>query len=206
VDFFNNHFENELIFIGKITHSIGGSGFGSGSSGGSGSGGGSSVWVRLFHFFKTFSDKSTVISIKVRAGKKFLPHAVRYGKRYYERRKYNKGMYAGMGAGAGYYAGSQMNRPDRYYSSDDYNYPPVVDDPPEQIDGKPPTVFYCIQEDLNTTLVNKTLNEEGFGVCNISGELVTCPIEIQCRTDEADNCCEGRLLIIIIYLLKRLFR
>jgi hypothetical protein len=37
-----------------------------------------------------------------------LPHAVRFGKRYYQRRKYNKGMYAGIGAGAGYYAGSRM--------------------------------------------------------------------------------------------------
>jgi hypothetical protein len=40
--------------------------------------------------------------IKVRAGKKFLPQAARFGKRYYQRRKYNKGMYAGVG----YYAGS----------------------------------------------------------------------------------------------------
>ena len=29
------------------------------------------------------------------------------------------------------------------------------------------------------------------GVCNVSGKLVTCPIEIECRMDEADNCCEG---------------
>jgi hypothetical protein len=35
------------------------------------------------------------------------------------------------------------------------------------------------------------LNDEGFGVCNISGALVTCPIEIECNTNEADNCCEG---------------
>lgn len=74
---------------------------------------------------------------------------------------------------------------------DYYGYPPVVDNPPEQVDGKPPTVFYCIQEDLNTTLVNETLNAEGFGTCNISGQLVTCPIEIECQTSEADNCCEG---------------
>jgi len=33
-----------------------------------------------------------------------LPAAARYGVRYYQRRKYNKGMYAGMG----YYAGSRM--------------------------------------------------------------------------------------------------
>ncbi len=59
---------------------------------------------------------STVI-IKVRTGKTFLPHAVRFGKRYYQRRKYNKGMYAGMGAGAGYYAGSRMsNHHGNYYS------------------------------------------------------------------------------------------
>jgi len=37
-----------------------------------------------------------------------LPAAARFGVRYYQRRKYNKGMYAGMGAGAGYYAGSHM--------------------------------------------------------------------------------------------------
>ena len=161
--------------------------------------------------FSNFSHKFIVIIIKVRAGKKFLPYAIRYGKRYYERRKYNKGMYAGMGAGAGYYAGSRMNQQGDYYPSDgyndpsdNYNYPPIVDEPPEQIDGKPPTVFYCIQEDLNSTLVNNTLNEEGFGVCNISGELVTCPIEIQCKTDEADNCCEGSFmkLLLFVYLLK----
>lgn len=46
---------------------------------------------------------------QVRTGKTFLPHAVRFGKRYYQRRKYNKGMYAGIGAGTGYYAGSRMN-------------------------------------------------------------------------------------------------
>lgn len=74
---------------------------------------------------------------------------------------------------------------------DNYGYPPVVDNPPEQVDGKAPTVFYCIQEDLNATLVNETLNAEGFGTCNISGQLVTCPVEIECQTSEADNCCEG---------------
>jgi hypothetical protein len=176
--------------------------------------------------FSNFSHNFIVIIVKVRAGKKFLPYAVRYGKRYYERRKYNKGMYAGMGAGAGYYAGNRMNQHGDYYPSDgyndpsviyhdpsddiyhdpsdNYNYPPVVNEPPKQIDGKPPTVFYCIQEDLNSTLVNDTLNEEGFGVCNISGELVTCPIEIQCKTDEADNCCEGSFmrLLLFIYSLK----
>ena len=155
------------------------------------------------------SDLSMIVLIKVRAGKKFLPYAVRYGKRYYQRRKYSKGMYAGMGAGAGYYAGSRMNDHNRYYQPnsrqtanqltitlsttilDYYGYPPVVDNPPEQVDGKPPTVFYCLQEDLNMTLVNETLNAEGFGTCNVSGQLVTCPIEIECQTSEADNCCEG---------------
>ncbi len=43
-----------------------------------------------------------IIITKAGAGKKFLPQAVRFGKRYYQRGKYNKGMYAG----AGYYAGS----------------------------------------------------------------------------------------------------
>lgn len=75
---------------------------------------------------------------------------------------------------------------------DYYGYPPVVENPPEKVDGKAPTVFYCIQEDLNSTLVNKTLNAEGIGVCNVSGQLVTCPIEIECQTSEADNCCEGQ--------------
>ena len=53
--------------------------------------------------------------VQVRAGKKFLPHAVRFGKRYYERRKYSKGMYAGAGAGAGYYAGSRMSHHTHHY-------------------------------------------------------------------------------------------
>ncbi|CAF3786583.1 unnamed protein product, partial [Adineta steineri] len=36
-----------------------------------------------------------------------------------------------------------------------------------------------------TTLVNKTLNKDGFGVCNVSGNLVTCPVEIECKMSEA---------------------
>jgi hypothetical protein len=36
------------------------------------------------------------------------------------------------------------------------------------------------------------LDKDGFGVCNISGKLVTCPIEIECKMSEADNCCEGK--------------
>ena len=77
-----------------------------------------------------------------------------------------------------------------------HGYPPVVDTIPDEIEGKKPTVFYCIQEDLNKTLVNKTLNDEGFGVCNISGELVSCPIEIECKITEADNCCEGKFTML----------
>ncbi len=49
------------------------------------------------------------------------------------------------------------------------------------------------------------MNAEGFGVCNVSGELVTCPIEIECKTSEADNCCEGQYSFdwnIYIYLSK----
>lgn len=76
---------------------------------------------------------------------------------------------------------------------DNYGYPPAVDDSSAQIDGKTPTVFFCLQQDLNTTLVNKTLDADGFGVCNISGRLITCPIEIECKISEADNCCEGKL-------------
>ncbi|CAF3236412.1 unnamed protein product [Rotaria socialis] len=156
--------------IRQITHGGGHSAFGSGVAGsGFGAGGsGGNSWVR--------------------AGKTFLPHAVRFGKRYYQRRKYNKGMYAG----AGYYAGSNMNRNNygNHYQTYDYGYPPVVDDPPEITDGKPTSVFYCLQEDLNMTLVNQTLDDEGFGTCNVSGLLVKCPIEIECQTNEADNCCE----------------
>lgn len=74
---------------------------------------------------------------------------------------------------------------------DNYGYPPQDRTPPALVDGKAPTVFYCIQEDLNATLVNQTLDANGFGTCNISGQLVQCPIEIECRISEADNCCEG---------------
>jgi len=98
------------LYLGQITHNSGskinsgtsssrfssgisGSGFSSGSSSGSGG----NAWVR--------------------AGKKFLPVAIRFGKRYYQRRKYSKGMYAGIGAGAGYYAGSRYGS---RYPSDGY--------------------------------------------------------------------------------------
>jgi hypothetical protein len=104
--FVNNYFEKDL-FLGKITQGgggfgAGGSRFGSGIGGSGGSGG--NVWVNIFLFY----DVPYLSIIKVRTGKKFLPAAARYGKRYYQRRKYNKGMYAGMGAGTGYYAGSHM--------------------------------------------------------------------------------------------------
>lgn len=60
--------------------------------------------------------------MQVRAGKKFLPVAVRFGKRYYQRRKYNKAIYAGAGAGAGYYAGSRMNQHHgNYYPNNQYD-------------------------------------------------------------------------------------
>lgn len=71
----------------------------------------------LLRSFTSISNLLIIIIIKVRAGKKFLPHAVRFGKRYYQRRKYNKGMYAGMGAGTGYYAGSRMHGPHYPYYS-----------------------------------------------------------------------------------------
>ena len=54
-----------------------------------------------------------------------------------------------------------------------------------------PSVFYCHQEDVHLTLIDGTLNEQGIGKCNIFNRVVTCPIEIECRTDEADACCEG---------------
>jgi hypothetical protein len=159
-----------------------------------------------------FFDISIFVIIQVRAGKKFLPYAVRYGKRYYQRRKYNKGMYAGMGAGTGYYAGSRMNNqeydyPDNQMRHHEYGYPPVVDDAPKEIDGETPMSFFCIQEDLNTTLVNKTLDKEGFGICNISDKLVTCPIEIECQKSEADNCCEGnyKKFFFLSFFIYRIF-
>ena len=89
---------------------------GIGGSGGSGGNG----WVNTIYSFSSMIIVMCWLSlliIKVRTGKKFLPYAARFGKRYYQRRKYNKGMYAGIGAGMGYYAGSR--RRDRY---DDY-YP-----------------------------------------------------------------------------------
>lgn len=76
-------------------------------------------------------------------------------------------------------------------SVDHYGYPPVSNSTPERVNGEVPLVFYCIQEDLNSTLVNTTLDKDGFGVCNVSGKLVTCPIEIECKMSEADTCCEG---------------
>jgi hypothetical protein len=80
---------------------------------------------------------------------------------------------------------------DELLHSDNYGYPPVEETIPDDVAGETQTKFYCIQEDLNMTLVNQTLNNEGMGVCNVSGRLIACPIEIECRTDEADNCCEG---------------
>lgn len=57
--------------------------------------------------------------------------------------------------------------------------------------GQRPTVFYCYQKDVHSTLIDGTLNEQGIGKCNIFGQVVTCPVEIECSTDEADECCEG---------------
>jgi hypothetical protein len=45
------------------------------------------------------------------------------------------------------------------------------------------------------------LNAEGFGVCKVSGKLVTCPIEIECQMDEADTCCEGKYSFYLILSL-----
>ena len=80
-----------------------------------------------------------------------------------------------------------------------YGYPPVSEHPPNTTNGTKPDVFYCIQEDLNTTLVNTTLDKDGFGVCNVSGKLVTCPIEIECKISEADTCCEGDQSKILLF-------
>lgn len=155
--------------IRKITNIGGISRF---SQSGGATGSGSGVWVR--------------------SAKSFLPHAARFGKRYYQRRKYNQGFYGGMGSAVGYRAGSRMYyHPYGYgYYHHNYGYPPANNTPPAKIDGKTPMVFYCIQEDLNTTLVNQTLDANGYGTCNISGKLVQCPIEIECQMSDADSCCE----------------
>lgn len=106
--------------LGKITHSGGGGGSAFGGTSGMSGGSGGSAWVTLLddRYLSVLCIYSFFI-LKVRAGKKFLPYAVRFGKRYYQRRKYSKGMYAGMGAGAGYYAGSHMHRygSNHYYHS-----------------------------------------------------------------------------------------
>jgi hypothetical protein len=111
--YFYHHLQKTTDILGKITNGMGGSGSSGGGISGSGSSGGN-VWVRSFSLINLF-----LFFIKVRAGKKFLPVAFRYGKRYYQRRKYNKGMYAGIGAGAGagagYYAGGQMDQNGNYY-------------------------------------------------------------------------------------------
>lgn len=98
-----------FCFLGQFAHAGGGSTFGSGGSSSS-SGSGGHAWVNIFSF-KEIQEISTrvFIWIKVRTGKKFLPTAVRFGKRYYQRRKYSQGVYAGIGAGAGYHAGSHMH-------------------------------------------------------------------------------------------------
>ncbi len=57
------------------------------------------------------SDNPLMIILKVRTGKTFLPHAARFGKRYYQRRTYNQGIYAS----AGYYTGSRMSHQGHYY-------------------------------------------------------------------------------------------
>ncbi|CAF3786603.1 unnamed protein product [Adineta steineri] len=152
--------------IRKITGSTG-SGFRSGGSRFGIGGSGGDVWVR--------------------SSKKFLPPAARFGKRYYQRTTYMRT----LPVGTGYHTGSRVHYYPIYYGHGHYyGYPPVEKEPPKHINGTPPTVFYCIQEDLNTTLVNKTLNKDGFGVCNVSGNLVTCPVEIECKMSEADICCE----------------
>lgn len=69
---------------------------------------------------------------------------------------------------------------------DPYSNPSDIDN-----NGQTPTIFYCHQEDFHLTLIRGTLDDEGFGKCNISNRVVLCPIEIECRTDEADECCEG---------------
>ena len=95
-----------------------------GGFGGSGGAAGGSSWVtKLSLSSRTCMPSTAILFIKVRAGKKFLPVAVRFGKRYYQRRKYQKGMYAGIGGVAGYHYGSRMNQQDRYYQNGKYPFP-----------------------------------------------------------------------------------
>jgi hypothetical protein len=49
-------------------------------------------------------------------------------------------------------------------------------------------------------LIDGTLNEQGFGKCNIFNRIVTCPIEIECQTSEADDCCEGNYNLTSSYI------
>ena len=84
----DNYFEEKSLLLGQMTHGSGG-GFGSGGSGGH-------VWVNtVYSILMTFFTYQFFI-LKVRSGKKFLPHAARFGKRYYQRRKYSQGGYRGV--------------------------------------------------------------------------------------------------------------
>ncbi len=48
------------------------------------------------------------------------------------------------------------------------------------------------------------MNSEGFGICDISDKLVSCSIEIECKTVEADNCCEGKLFVFICLFIENI--
>ncbi|CAF1531879.1 unnamed protein product [Rotaria sordida] len=131
----------------------------------------------------------------VQAGKKYLPIAINYVKRYHQRRKYTTRAYNIINDDGQFYAANEMRNEYNelpYDNGDDNNflYPTDTDDSSAKIDDQIPTVFYCHQKNFHLTLIPGTLNDEGIGKCNIANRIVTCPIEIQCEISEADDCCE----------------
>ena len=61
-----------------------------------------------------------------------------------------------------------------------------IDNESEESDEELSTIYYCVQED--------------FDMCNNSGKIVRCPIEIECQTSEANSCCEGIFRKSFLYL------
>jgi hypothetical protein len=80
---------------------------------------------------------------------------------------------------------------DDYHNRDNNIDSSEINDFSTEINRKTSSVFYCYQENFHQTLIDGTLNEQGFGKCNIFNRIVTCPIEIECQISEADDCCEG---------------
>lgn len=72
---------------------------------------------------------------QVRTAKKFLPIALRFAKRYHKQRKTNKAVSASPGVTMDSNVGSELDN-DGDNSPDNYDYPSLVDNAPEEIDGK----------------------------------------------------------------------